>query len=246
MTTVLLSKLKDFFIGSLLIGIIWYAAYLIIDRNVMPNPISVFQALPDLLNHNIALHFMHSIYRIFAGLIFSMIIGLAIGIIAADKAASKILSPLLYFTYPIPRAAFLPVVMLIFGLGDTSKIIMITLIIVFPIIIVVRDTVKSIPKEVYNTLICLGASRLQMFFTVTLPWAASGILSTVRISLGTATAILFFTETYGTTYGMGFFILDMWQRLNYVMMFAGIVVLSITGFFMFVFVDVLEGLFIKR
>ena len=245
MQSLLLNKLKSFFIGLAMVGILWYTAYLTIDRNVMPNPLIVLRALPSLLDHNIATHFIRSLYRIFMGLSISMFIGLAVGILAAGKMLSKVLTPFIYFTYPIPRVAFLPVVMLVFGLRDVSKIIMIALIVTFPVILIVRDSVKDIPKETYNTLTCLGASKLQVFFTITLPWAASSILSTVRISLGTAIAILFFTETYGTTYGMGFFILDMWQRINYVMMFAGIIVLSMTGFLMFVCVDILEDVILK-
>jgi len=242
---ILLEKIKSFAIGLLLVSILWYVAYVVIDRNVMPNPIVVLRAMPTLLEHNIIAHLLLSLQRVFIGLLFSMIIGLVFGILAADKKISKILTPFIYFTYPIPRVAFLPVIMLVFGLRDVSKIIMIVLVVVFPIIIVVRDSVKDIPKETYNSLICLGASRIQVFFLVTLPWAASGFLSTMRISLGTAVAILFFTETYGTTYGMGFFILDMWRRINYVMMFAGIVVLSMSGFLMFVCIDVLEDVLLK-
>lgn len=241
----LISKLKSFALGLALLIIIWYLAYWIIDRSVIPNPFLVLRTLPTLLEHNVASHFVHSLYRLFMALTLSMGIGLIVGLAAANKHFSKVLNPFIYFTYPIPRVALLPVVMLVFGLRDISKIIMITLIVVYPIIIVVRDSVKDIPKEMYNTLICLGASKFQMFVFVTLPWAVSGILSTLRISLGTAVAILFFTEAYGTRYGMGFFVLDMWQRINYVLMFAGIVLLSMTGFILFVFIDVLEEVLLK-
>jgi len=243
--SLLLNKLKAFIIGFAMLNTLWYLAYIIIDRIVMPSPLVVMQEIPNLFSLNIHLHFAHSLYRILAGLFFAMLIGLIMGILATNKTCSKILNPFIYFTYPIPRVAFLPVIMLVFGLRDMSKIIMIVLVIVFPVIIVVRDTVKDIPKETYNSLICLGASKLQMFLTVTLPWAFSGILSTLRISLGTSIAILFFVETYGTSYGMGFFILDMWQRINYVRMFAGIVVLSFAGFILFMVVDVLEEVFLR-
>ncbi|MCL2611492.1 MAG: ABC transporter permease subunit [Defluviitaleaceae bacterium] len=237
--------LQNFLIGSICVIFVWYIAYFLIDHPVLPNPIAVFTALPNLLNHNIISHFFHSLYRMIMGLSISMIAGLIFGLIAANKRFSKIFNPFLYFIYPIPRVAFLPVIMLVFGITNTAKIIMITIVVVFPIIVVVRDTVKQIPKTTYNSLICLGASSWQMFRTVTLPFAVAGILSTLRISIGTSMAILFFTETYGTQFGMGFFILDMWQRINYVMMFAGIVVLSLTGFMLFVLIDLLENVLLK-
>ena len=235
----------NFFIGSLTTLLLWYVFYLIIDHAVLPNPIVVLSSLPNLLNHNIFSHFLHSLYRMFMGLFISMMVGLILGILASNEKASKVFNPFLYFIYPIPRVAFLPVVMLVFGLTDTAKIVMITIVVVFPIIVVVRDTIRQIPKITYNSLICLGANRWQMFRFITLPYAVAGILSTLRISLGTSMAILFFTETYGTRYGMGFFILDMWQRINYVMMFAGIVVLGVTGFILFVFIDILENILLR-
>ena len=60
--------------------------------------------------------------------------------------------PLVYFTYPIPKIALLPVIMLLAGLGNASKIITITLIIVFQIIIGVRDAVKQISPTMYQVL----------------------------------------------------------------------------------------------
>ena len=240
-----MKAIKSFFIGASITILIWFLAYIIIDSRIMPSPLQVLRAMPLLLNHNIFTHLWHSSYRVLVALVVSVFLGLVIGISASNKYISKVLTPFIYFTYPIPRVALLPVVMLTFGLRDTSKIIMIVLIIVYPITIMVRDSVKDIPKELLNTLTCLGATKFQVFFTVTLPWAASGILSSLRISLGTAIAILFFTESYGTTNGMGFFILDMWQRLNYVLMFAGIVVLSLSGFLLFVFIDVLEDILLK-
>ena len=237
--------LKNFILGGGLVLAIWYMAYVIIDRNVMPSPLVVLSRFPELINHNILGHLVASLWRILVALIVSMIIGLTLGLLMNHKVVRHLLSPFIYFTYPIPRVALLPVVILVFGLGDLSTIIMICLIIIYPIAIVVGDTLKNLPREHYHGLISLGASPFQMFVTITLPWALSAILSTLRISLGTAIAILFFTETYGTNLGMGFFILDMWVRFNYVMMFAGIVALSLVGFLLFAVVDVLEDRFLK-
>ena len=242
MSNFIMQKLKEFFIGSGLVVVVWQLAHIIINRNVLPSPLPVFMAMPNLLNQNIVTHFTHSAYRVFVALSISMILGLLVGIFASK---SKILTSFIYFTYPIPRVALLPVVMVVFGLRDMSKIIMITLIISYPIIIVVRDSVASIPKETYNTVIASGANWLQLFFYVTLPFAFGAVFSTLRVALGTAIAILFFTETYGARYGMGHFILDSWMRLNYIQMYGGIVLLGLTGFILFCIIDCVEEVFFK-
>ena len=242
----LTAKLASFGTGALLVLSVWQIAHMVLDVNVLPSPLAVFRSVPGLAGRDMLAHASHSFFRVGMGLFFSMLIGLVLGIAAAGKGAlSKVLTPFIYFTYPMPKVALLPAVMLLFGLTNLSKIIMITLIVVFPIIVVVRDSVKEIPRQTYNTLICYGASRPQVFWYVTLPWAVSGILSTARISLGTAVSILFFVEAYGSRYGMGFFILDAWMRLNYIQMYAGIVVLSIFGFILFIAIDLAESIAMK-
>ncbi|MOA07617.1 putative aliphatic sulfonates transport permease protein SsuC [compost metagenome] len=91
----------------------------------------------------------------------------------------------------------------------------------------------------------IGAGRLQKFWHVTLPGALAVILSTIRISLGTALSVLFFTEIYGTEYGMGYFIMDAWLRMNYIEMYAGIMLFGIIGFMLFMLVDFCEHKFMK-
>jgi NitT/TauT family transport system permease protein len=137
--------------------------------------------------------------------------------------------------------ALLPIVMLLFGLGEGSKIIMIFLIVVFQIIITARDAVREIPKEAYYSLDSLGANRLQIFREIIAPASLSEVITATRLSIGTAISVLFFTETYGTRYGMGYLIMDSWMRVNYVEMYSSIVVLSIMGLLIFSIIDIIEG-----
>jgi len=158
----------------------------------------------------------------------------------SDKM-NKLLNPLIYLTYPIPKMALLPIVMTLFGLGDGSKITMIVLITVFQIIVLVRDSVINISKENYNMLVSLGAKRLELFYHVTLPSILPDILSNIRLSIGTSFSILFFSEGYGTSVGVGYFIQDAWSRINYIDLYSGILILSILGLVLFLFIDGIEN-----
>ena len=73
-------------------------------------------------------------------------------------------------------------------------------------------------------------------------WPASlpKFITAVRVALATAISVLFFTETFGTQYGMGYFIMDAWLRVNYLEMYSGIVVLSLIGLLLFTIIDVIE------
>jgi NitT/TauT family transport system permease protein len=207
----------------------------------IPPPFKVLKTIIIIFNSKILMHSIYSLFRIFAGIFLSMAIGIPIGLVMGYfKRLDNLLSPFIYFIYPIPKIALLPIVMLSFGIGEASKIIMIMLIVLFQVIVAARDAVKDIPKETYYSYSSLGASKGRIFKDIVLPASLSGLLTSIRIGLGTAISVLFFTETFGTKYGMGYFIMDSWMRVNYLEMYAGIVVLSIIGFLLFMLVDKLE------
>ncbi|MMZ59737.1 putative aliphatic sulfonates transport permease protein SsuC [compost metagenome] len=228
------------------INLVWYILYLLIDHTILPSPLEVYVSLYHLEGQEVATHIGYSLSRVFAGVVLALVTGMLIGILMGNSALwNKLLDPVIYLTYPIPKIALLPVVMLFFGLGESSKILMVMLILVFQIIISVRDGVKAIPQNTYDVLSSIGAGRVQKFWHVTLPGALSVILSTIRISLGTALSVLFFTEIYGTEYGMGYFIMDAWLRMDYKEMYAGILLFSLVGFVLFLLVDICEHKFMK-
>ena len=236
-------KVSIYLTGFVITMLLWYMMAVILKTPIIPLPSIVFINLIRIFNSQILIHLMYSLWRIFAGVIISILIGIPLGLcMGYFKSADKILSPIIYFTYPVPKIALLPVVMLLFGLGDASKILMLVMIIIFQIIVSSRDAVKAIPRELYYCMISLGSSKFKIFKDIVLPASALAILTSIRICLGTAVSILFFTETFGTEYGMGYFIMDSWTRINYVDMYTGIVVLSLMGFFLFVFIDILEKL----
>lgn len=224
-----------------LVLILWQAVFWLLDLPIVPSPGAVFINILEIFTKQMEIHVFYSLGRILAGIFIAMIIGVALGYLMGYSAkVDKILSPLVYFTYPVPKMALLPIVMLLFGLGEASKLIMIVLIIVFQIIITARDAVKNIPQEIFRSLQSLGANRRQIFSEIIIPASLPEVLTAIRLALGTAVSILFFTETFGTEYGMGYFIMDAWMRVNYLDMYAGIVVLSFIGFCLFVILDLAE------
>ncbi|GKU26544.1 ABC transporter permease [Clostridium folliculivorans] len=236
-----LKKIKLFVQGFVLFNILWYLLASIIHMRVLPKPTDVYLNIGNIFSEKLYIHVLVSLYRVGYGLSVSLFIGIVIGLLMAySKVWNKILNPLVYFTYPIPKTALLPVVMLLFGLGDLSKIFIIVLILVFQIIVAVRDSVLNIPSETYNPLRSLGASKLQIFIHITLPAILPELLTSVRLSIGTALSILFFAEGYGTQYGMGYYILDAWSRIDYNEMYAGIIILSLLGFCLFILIDIFE------
>ncbi|OWA36294.1 ABC transporter permease [Saccharibacillus sp. O16] len=226
--------------------VLWALLAAALQRDILPSPWVVYPALIHLDGAEMLTHVGASLIRVCAGIGLALAVGLLLGLLMGRSPRwNRLLDPVVYLTYPVPKIALLPVAMLFLGLGEASKIVMIALILVFQVIISVRDAVKAIPIDTYDVLTSLGAKRMAKFTQITLPGALSAILSTLRISLGTAFSVLFFTEIYGTEHGMGYFIMDAWLRLDYPGMYAGILLFSGVGFLLFVLVDLLEYRFMR-
>lgn len=239
-------KIKLFIQGFIMVNILWYILAVIVDMRVLPTPMDVYINLNNLYDNRLHIHILASLYRVVFGVGISLFLGVSIGLLMAySKTWNRILNPLVYFTYPVPKTALLPVVMLLFGLGDTSKVILIVLILVFQVIIAVRDAVLNISPETYNPIKSLGASKLQIFRYITFPAILPELLTNLRLSIGTALSILFFAEGYGTQLGIGYYILDAWTRIDYLGMYAGIITISLFGFILFVLTDMLEEILCK-
>ena len=227
--------------GILIFFTLWYMAASLVNLPIIPTPWIVMKNLLGIFIPKILIHGSYSLWRIVAGVILAVIVGGPVGLCMGyflkwDRA----LSPIVYLTYPIPKIALLPIMMLLLGLGEVSKILMIFLIIVFQVIIAVRDGVKSIPKETYYPLYSLGATFSNIFREILIPASMPKFLTSIRVAMATAISVLFFTETFGTEYGMGYFIMDAWMRVNYLEMYSGIVVLSCMGLVLFGVIDYLD------
>lgn len=220
---------------------LWYVAYFCLTLPIIPSPWMVVTNLYKIFFAKIAIHSFYSLWRMIAGVFLAVAVGVPLGLCMGYFVRwNQMLSPLVYLTYPIPKIALLPIVMLLFGLDEFSKILMIALIIVFQIIVAVRDGVKSIPKETYYPLYSLGATFFNILWEILIPASLPKFLTSLRIAMATAISVLFFTETFGTQYGMGYFIMDAWMRVNYLEMYSGIVVLSCIGLIIFGVIDYLE------
>lgn len=238
--------LQLLFIGVFTFNVLWLIFSLIFQNKALPNPVDVYEIMPKTIVTGMGEHIWASLRRVLIGTLISLFFGLIGGMLTAlSKKTNRIFEPLLYLSYPIPKLALLPIIMIIFGIGETTKIVMIILIIVFQLMISIRDAVQRIPKENFYVLSSLGANKMQYTIHVIIPGILPDIFSALRITVGIAISVLFVTETFGTDKGLGFFIVDAWMRLDYLTMYAGIVAISIIGFLLFLVIDVGDAVFCK-
>jgi len=227
--------------GIILVICLWQVWAMALHRPIIPAPWQVAGNFVQIFVPKLSVHVLYSVWRLVAGLSLAIAAGIPLGLCMGYFSQwDKVLAPVIYLIYPIPKVALLPVFMVLFGLGEESKILMIFFIVVFQVTVAVRDGVKEIPQETYYSLYSLGASKIAVFREILIPASLPKILTSLRVAMATAVSVLFFTETFGTQYGMGYFIMDAWMRVNYLEMYSGIVALSLTGLLLFGLIDYAE------
>lgn len=239
-------SLQLLFVGVLVFNVLWWLAAVLFQNKALPNPLCVYEIMPGTFSKGMSGHVWASLRRVLLGTTIALLLGIIGGVLTAmSRRSNRVLEPLLYLSYPVPKLALLPIVMLLFGIGETAKIVMIVLITVFQLMISIRDAVRRIPKENFFVLSSLGATKVQQMAHVIIPGILPEVFSALRVSLGIAISVLFVTETFGTDKGLGFFIVDAWMRLDYLTMYVGIVTLSIIGFLLFLLIDLADAVFCR-
>lgn len=239
-------KHSQHFISFLCIFLIWWAVSIILNMPIVPTPLDTIKFTFKHFKDSLYLHIIYSTIRILVSTALSLLLALPTGILMGYFIRiDNILSPFIYFLYPIPKVALTPIIMLIFGIGDLSKVIIIFIIIYFQIVVSVRDSVKNIQPEMLDFAISAGAGFIDIARWVLLPASLPGILTSIRVSMATSLSVLFFTETFGTEYGIGYLIMDSWIRVNYVEMYSGILSLALLGLLFFAAIGIFEKLLCK-
>ncbi len=127
------------------------------------------------------------------------------------------------------------------GITDISKIFLIAVIVFFQILVVVRDEAANLHPELILSVRSIGAGRRALFRYVYIPASLPAVLTALRISIGTAVAVLFIAEQSLTTYGLGYYIIvETYQVLLYPEMYAGILGMSLLGLILYFLIDYLE------
>jgi len=232
----------NIFMSISVIFILWKIASTGAASAVLPAPEDVFIAfVKEAQTSQFWFHFSISAWRVCASIFISWIIAFPLGaILGYSPAMDRLFSPIVYMAYPVPKMVLLPVVVLLFGLGDLSKIILITLILFFQILVAVRDGVRSVSPKYYDSVRSMGGSVGDIFRHVVIPAALPHSFTAVRISTGTAISVLFFAESFATSSGLGYLIMDAWARAEYIMIFVGITGMSLMGLVLFIIFSLLE------
>ena len=229
-------KFADLFsrsIGLLLFIALWEAAPRLgwVRAAYLSPPSAVFRALYLLaLRGELARHFSISLRRVLLGLLVSSAAGVVLGLFTGYfRRIDKILNLLFQAFRQMSAFALFPVFILLFGLGELSKTIIIFWASLWPVLLNTSSGVKNVDAVLIRSAKSMGASRLFIFLKVILPAAAPEIFTGVRLGGSYCVMAVVAAEMIGAVSGLGYLVLYSEETFNVPEMYAGIVGLAILG-----------------
>lgn len=198
---------------------------------VLPGPADVVEAFETLFGSaSIGTDLATSGAELLYGLVLATVVGLPVGLLVGwYTRLSYLLNPLITFLYATPRIALTPLLIIWLGIGDTSKIAIVFLMAVFPILINSASGVQNLDPQVIRVARCFGAGDLQIFRTIALPGSVPFVISGLRLAVGQALIGVFVAELSGATHGVGMLMNTAGQQFQTSVVFAGLFIFAVTG-----------------
>jgi ABC-type nitrate/sulfonate/bicarbonate transport system permease component len=167
-----------------------------------------------------------SLLRLGAGYAIAVVVAVAIGIpLGLNATARRAASPIVEFLRAIPPPALLPLAIVVVGVGNTMKVLIIAFVCLWPILLNTIDGIRGIDPTLNDTARVYGLGRL-----TTLPAATPQIFAGMRTSLSLAVIMMVISEMVASTNGIGFFVLQSQRSFAIPEMWSGIVLLGIVGY----------------
>ncbi len=213
-----------------------------IDVRFFPAPSSILRALwttaqSGELWENTSI----SLQRLFFGFLLGGVPALVLGVVMGlSRPIRAFVDPLVAATYPIPKSSILPLILLIFGLGEMSKVMMVAIGVFYPIVINSTAGVLQINRVYLDVGHAFKASRWAMFRTIALPGALPFIMTGVKLGAGLGLILIAIAEMVGAKSGIGYMIWSAWETFSVERMYVGLFVIAIIGFVMTLGLNELE------
>lgn len=245
------SRARERTVGAIVICallVLWeiLARFDLIDARFFPAPTVIVSSImsPDGFR-NLLGALGITLYRVLVGFVSGVCVGIVVGLIAGmNKYVAAIVTPLVGALYPIPKIAILPLVILIFGLGDVSLFIVVFIGVVFPVLLNTLAGVRAIDPIYRDVGKNVHATRWRVFWTIALPGALPGIITGIRVAWGMALLIIIGSEFIAAKSGLGYIIYYSWQTFDVALLWGGLATVSIFGIVSFAFLDLCERLLI--
>ncbi|ODT16870.1 MAG: taurine ABC transporter permease [Kaistia sp. SCN 65-12] len=213
-----------------------------VDKRFFPAPSSIVDTAWQMIaSLELFVHIGATLRRVAVGFVMGAIPALLIGTaLGLSPKLHRVFAPIFAALYPVPKIAILPLILLIFGIGDLSKYVVIAIGVFFLVFYNTLSGVRQTPQIYLDVARNAGASWLQTFRRVAMPAALPSVFTGLRLAAGTTYILIAATEFLGARSGVGFFIWAAWQTFSVPRMFVGIVTISLLGYLTLLAFDLIE------
>lgn len=204
----------------------------VLDARFFPPPSSIVETFVKMLMDGVLIeHTAMTLSRIFVGFLMGAIPGVLLGVLLGTvRPLRQLLEPIFSSLLPIPKVAIFPLLLLIFGLGETSKYVIVAIGVFFYLFFNTMSGVMQTPPLFEDVARANGATRLQRWFTVSFPYALPSIFTGMKLATGGAFVIIAASEFVGSQSGLGYLIWSSWSTFAVSKMYVGIVTISALGY----------------
>jgi ABC-type nitrate/sulfonate/bicarbonate transport system permease component len=199
---------------------------------VLPSLSSVLERIwTDALSGELAINTGLTVYRAIVGFLICMVLGILIGVVMARNAiANWFFDPIVSVGFPMPKIAFLPVVILWLGVYDVSKITIIVIDAIFPVIAATVIAIRGIERELIWSARNMGANDRELMWQIVLPAALPQILTGLQVALPLSMIVAVVAEMLMGGYGLGGAMMTASRFADSRGVFAGIVEIAVVGY----------------
>jgi NitT/TauT family transport system permease protein len=203
-----------------------------LDARFFPTPSSVIQELVVMAaSSELWVHAGYTVSRMLVGFVLGAVPGVLLGIaMGLSQRVRSILQPIVSSIYPVPKIALFPLVMLIFGLGEPSKWVIVAVAVFFQVLMSTLAGVVNIERIYLDVAADFRASRWQAYRTIALPAALPYILTGFQLGIGMALIVVVIAENFGTEHGLGYVIWHSWQIFEVRDMFVALILVALLGY----------------
>lgn len=214
----------------------------LLDARFFPAPTSIMGTFAATVSSGeLWSHLSATLVRIAVGFLLGALPALLLGVLLGlAPFARAFANPIIYALYPVPKVAILPLIMLIFGIGEMSKYVVVAIAVFFLVIVNTMAGVVQIEKIHFDVARNFGASRRDLYIRVVLPGALPQIFTGLKLANGVALIVLVTAEFVGAQTGVGVMIFQSWQVFAIERLFVGLVVVSFLGYLLSLIFDELE------
>lgn len=244
-------KEKKYTIISVLAVILFFTTWQVVSINGWVNPlfisspIAILQASVHMVQEPTFWKNMGvSGYEFGVGFLLAVVVGIPVGIFSGwNKTFYSIVNPFISGLYVTPKVTLLPVIIIAFGIGPGSKIVIVFLMAFFPIVMSAQRAMRTLDKDLINAARSFTATELQIFRTIALPSTVPFLLTGIRLGIGQGLIAVVVGELFASSAGIGYQLTNDGQNLQTDRMFVGVLVITITGIILTTILGMIEKRF---